>query len=77
MIPPDLKRCQAEVTSYPSFMQLGGTKTTERCKNKPTHIAIEPPRPDGKIQGSMALCGSCLAVCSKQMPGVTFELIKR
>lgn len=75
LIPPDLERCQAEKPNGNSFMTLGGVPGLVRCKEKPTHIALEPVRADGKERGSMSLCGSCLAVCSKQMHGVTFEVI--
>jgi hypothetical protein len=77
LIPPDLGQCQAEIPNGNTFMTFGGVPGLVRCKNKPTYIAHEPPRKDGKKQGSMSLCGSCLAVCSKQIPGVTFEEIKR
>ena len=76
LIPPDLEQCQTVITPEHSFMTLGPRPRPERCKNKPTHIATEPPRKDGKKQGSMSVCGHCLGVLSKQMPGVTFEQIK-
>jgi len=75
LIAPDLKQCQAE-RRLGSFMSFG-LPSMRRCTNTPTHIATEPKRSDRKRQGSMSLCGECLAVCSRQMPGVTFELIKR
>lgn len=75
LIPPDLAQCQAEKPNGNTFMTFGGVPGLVRCKNKPTHIALEPKQKD-REQGSMSLCGDCLAVCSKQVPGVVFETIK-
>jgi hypothetical protein len=60
LIPPDLKRCQAEIHEG-SFMTLG-PRSWVRCTNKPKVVVAERyPGKDGK-QGSMSLCESCLAV---------------
>lgn len=75
LIPPDLKQCQTEIREAHSFMTLGPKPGFVRCKNKPSHIATEPPREDGKPQGSMSVCPECLSELSKKMPGVTFEVI--
>lgn len=78
LIPPDREQCQTMVTEAYSAFALGqAPPRPTRCANKPTHIATEPPRSDGKKQGSMSVCGHCLEVLSKQMPGVTFKEIKR
>lgn len=71
LIPPDLKQCQAEYREPHGFMRLGPPPPMERCKNKPTHIATEPPREDGEPQGSMSLCDECLAVFQEQVKGCT------
>lgn len=61
LIPPDLKRCQAEMSNGWNFMTLGGRKEMVRCTNKPTAIVRElKPDKDG-IKGSMSLCTECLA----------------
>lgn len=78
LIPPDLYQCQTVITpSYSAFRLGQPPPRPERCHKVPTHIATEPPRADGRKQGSMSVCGECLAVLSKQMPGVTFQEIKR
>ncbi|MGH9390490.1 MAG: hypothetical protein ACRD1Z_12805, partial [Vicinamibacteria bacterium] len=76
LIPPDLERCQGEKPNGYTFMTFGGVPGLVRCSEKPTHIAFEPKQ-EGREQGSMSLCGECLAVCSKQVPGVVFEAIKK
>lgn len=67
LVPPDKKRCQAEVPSGNSFMTLGGRIGLERCRKKPAYIAHEKkPGADGR-QGSMSLCAECAEVFKKQM----------
>jgi hypothetical protein len=69
LIPPDLERCQAEVPNDNSFMTLGGRPGHVQCPNRPIVIAYEvAPGEDGRI-GSMSLCGRCMGVMQKQMPG--------
>ena len=70
LIPPDRQRCQAEITPAHSFMTLGPRPPPERCKAAPVVIVKEPPRADGREQGSMSLCADCLIVCKKQMPSI-------
>ncbi len=74
LIPPDLKRCQAERKNG-SFMSFG-LPDFIRCKNKPTHIVTEAPRDDKTEQGSMSLCAKCLVICLKQMPDITIKAIE-
>jgi len=74
LIPPDLKRCQAESRPEWSFMSFGPKPPLVRCKRKPTHIVIEK-KEKGKQQGSMSLCPKCLEVCLGQMPGLTVKAI--
>lgn len=63
----DVTQCQCEVTTTPGFMQLGGVKTTERCKNRPTAILHEAEAgPDGQ-KGSMSVCNSCLTEFEKKV----------
>jgi len=78
LIPPDLKRCQAEKPNGHSFMTLGGRPGTERCSSVPVYIAREKkPGKDGQ-KGSMALCADCRTVMEKQMPDyATFTEIRR
>ena len=65
LIPPDVERCQAEVTKYNAFVMGGPTKTVERCTARPKWIAVEKqPGLDGK-RGSMSLCDSCKKVLEK------------
>lgn len=58
LIPPDIERCQCEITSG-NFMTLGGTRQTKRCTEKPVYIATEVlPGEDGQC-GAMSLCKGC------------------
>lgn len=67
LTPPDLARCQAEITKYVPFVMGGPTRQTERCPNAPTVLIHEAkPGKDGRI-GAMSLCDSCLAVARKQL----------
>ena len=70
LIPPDKKRCQAEVIVQ-TFMTFG-IRPNERCKNKPTVIIRERKYP----RGAMSLCDSCLAVAIKQLGSATFTIKK-
>ncbi len=68
LIPPDLKRCQAEKPNGASLFTFGGIPELIRCTEKPLFIATEKePREDG-LKGSMTLCAHCLSVFIKQMP---------
>ena len=74
LIPPDLSRCQCEITEGYSFMTLGKPQPV-RCKAKPKWIAIEKkPGLDGK-RGSMSLCEACKETCEKQCPNIEFQRI--
>jgi hypothetical protein len=66
---PDLKQCQADITTTAPFMQMGGPpRTTSRCKNVPTVLVREEkPGPDGQ-RGSMTVCDTCLGHLRKQRP---------
>jgi hypothetical protein len=67
LIPPDLKRCQAEKPNGHSFMTLGGVPGRERCTDKPTVVVTEvAPGADGR-RGSMSLCHHCWAVALEQL----------
>ncbi len=76
LTPPDFNRCQTEITTTASFMQMGGPpKTTERCKNKATMLATEnEPRADGQV-GQMTICDTCYPLMQKKVRGVTFRRI--
>lgn len=75
LIPPDLKRCQAESRDG-SFMTLG-PREWKQCSNAAIYIATETsPGPDGEV-GSMSLCAECREICGKQMGTVKFEVIKK
>lgn len=68
LIPPDLKRCQAEKPNGYSFMTIGGRPSLERCTNVPHVVATEAePGADGRC-GAMSLCTECLTVFTRQMP---------
>lgn len=68
--PPDLKRCQVEITETLGPFRMGGPPVkTERCKNKPIVVAIEKEPGDDGRKGSMSICARCL--------GEAFELFKR
>jgi len=78
LIPPDLKRCQAEKPNGQGPFTLGGGHKMIRCDAKPMVIATETkPGKDGAI-GSMSLCGDCMVVMQKQLPRgfATFGPIK-
>ena len=67
LIPPDVKRCQAEKRAV-TFMSLGGGNCMHlvRCNNKPKWIITEKDKgPDGQ-RGSMSLCEACLKVAEVQ-----------
>lgn len=60
LTPPDYSRCQCEITTTASFMQMGGPpKTTERCKNKPTMLMEERFADSDGQKGSMTVCDDC------------------
>ena len=60
LMPPDYSRCQTEITTTASFMQMGGPpKTTERCKNKPTILMEELVSGKDGQKGSMTVCDDC------------------
>lgn len=66
LIPPDLKRCQAEKPNGCTFMSLGGVPRMIRCKNTPEFVAKErKPGKDGR-RGSMSICRECLGVMVSQ-----------
>ncbi len=67
LIPPDLKRCQAEKPNGHSFMTLGGVPGHERCKDKPTVVVTEVQPADDGRHGSMSLCHPCWAQALKQL----------
>jgi len=74
LIPPDYKRCQAEVLPG-SFMTLG-PRVWKRCHNQPTVIVEESsPGEDGKI-GSMSLCEDCLKVFKLKYPKIPVNIKK-
>lgn len=56
LIPPDLKRCQAEVPGH-SFMTFGGRAGRTQCKNVPVLVVYEVK---DKRKGKMSLCKYCL-----------------
>lgn len=64
LIPPDLKRCQAEWLAG-SFLTLG-PRYNERCLVAPKFILREvKPGKDGRM-GSMSLCEFCLNVFKRR-----------
>lgn len=75
LIPPDRKRCQAEIPTQVSFMTLGGVSGRVRCDERPSVVIRETKRGGG----SMSLCDSCLAQFSRQvgMRGYSTEPICR
>lgn len=79
LIPPDLARCQAEITTHRPFVMGGITRVVERCTAAPAVIATEiNPGPDGQ-RGSMSLCAPCMEVARKTLgPGfVEFKPIPK
>ncbi len=79
LIPPDLARCQCEITTRNPWVMGGPVKTTIRCDRRPKWIATEKAAgPDG-LRGAMSLCDSCRKECEKKMGGqhVEFRAIKR
>lgn len=67
LIPPDRKRCQAEIPSGNTFMTMGGlVGARSRCANKPAVIVHETKTSseDGQL-GSMSLCEHCLGEFKK------------
>lgn len=76
--PPDVTRCQAEITPGHGFMMLGPRPKPERCKQPPAVIAVEnKPDRQGR-RGMMSLCASCVEVFMKQMPEgyASFEIVQ-
>lgn len=67
LIPPDLKRCQAEKPNGWTFMTLGGRQEMVKYANKPTVIVKEKKPGDDGQYGSMTLCTDCLLVFMTQM----------
>ncbi len=66
LTPPDLSRCQAEITEG-SFMTLGGRRTY-RCDGSAVFIVKElQPGDDGK-RGSMSMCNKCLHIFQEIHP---------
>lgn len=72
MIPPDPKRCQAEIPGN-GPLTMGGPIGNPRngyrvrCENKPTVFAVEKrPGKDGLV-GSMSLCARCRGELIKQL----------
>jgi hypothetical protein len=75
--PVDKTRCQADIITNPSFMQIGGRRKVERCTIKPVIVATEAkPGSDG-LQGAMSLCANCLIEFQKKMGAdfATYEAI--
>lgn len=76
LIPPDPKRCQAEIKGG-SFMTLGPRSMT-RCESVPIVIAEElEPGEDGQF-GSMSLCADCWAIFQQRddLPRCRFSPIQ-
>lgn len=61
LIPPDLKRCQAEIGG--AFM-LGPGRM--RCENAPDVVVKETKPGEDGLCGSMSLCFSCFGAFQKQ-----------
>jgi hypothetical protein len=84
LVPVDFERCQAMFNPLNSpelrqlFEKMHGSEVPPpaRCESKPVWIATEPVRDDGEEAGKMSLCSECKAVCEREIPGVTFELIE-
>jgi len=67
LVPPDLKRCQAEIPTGDSFMTLGGRPGgMERCSSPPAFIVVEVKAGEDGQCGSMALCPGCYEVLCEQ-----------
>lgn len=73
LIPPDLKRCQAEMSNGYSFMTFGGVPGMVRCKNKPIVIIKDIVPGDDGLIGSMTLCASCWNVAIQQLGQHSFS----
>ena len=67
--PPDEKQCQCMITPAHSPFAFGPRPKPQRCKNPTAFIATEPPV-NGKVQGSMGVCDTCVEELKKQMPDV-------
>lgn len=79
LIPPDLKRCQAEWNEYRPFIMGGNVNQTVRCEKKPVVVAIETiPQSDG-LCGSMSLCDEhrMVLIAQRGNQGFSFEQIKQ
>lgn len=63
LVPPDLKRCQAEHKTG-SFMTLG-PRTWVRCDAVPVFLAVELVAAKDGQRGAMSLCLACAEVMLK------------
>lgn len=66
LIPPDFKRCQAEIKHGNAFSF--GPVTWNRCEKKPDIIAIERKKGRDLQKGSMSLCLECSLELSNREP---------
>lgn len=60
LTPPDLERCQAEMSNGVNAFTLGGRREMVRCSAKPTVLVKEKKPGEDGLLGSMTLCTSCL-----------------
>lgn len=74
--PPDLKRCQSDITTYNPWVMGGRVYATTRCDKVSTWLARETKAGTDGRKGSMALCAECKVVCAKKMPNVKFTRFK-
>lgn len=69
-LPPSaLVQCQAMISTGPETVKEGGPAFV-RCPAQAFYIVHEPEPWQHEVQGSMALCRSCMKVFKKQQPEV-------
>lgn len=75
LIPPDIKRCQADRPNGATAFTLGGVPALVRCRNVPKFIIKESnPNPKDGLRGEMGVCAECLKVAKKQLPANHFKV---
>jgi len=77
LVPPDLKQCQVEKSTYSPFILGGKVHDWKRCPSAAAVLVTErDPGGDG-LRGSMTMCMACLQIyqADPKNPPVTFHSI--
>lgn len=67
VLPPALAQCQAMISTGPETVKEGGPAFV-RCPAQAFYIVYEPEPWQHEVQGSMALCKSCMNLYEEQNP---------